>query len=59
MARLKLGQQYRVTRIKAEKLLRGETSYHTKGLVSIDENDRLVLNYNTGSWVKKDITDWV
>ncbi|KAI7896465.1 CRAL-TRIO domain-containing protein [Mucor mucedo] len=59
LARLRLAQQYRIARIKAEKVLRGETSYHTKGLVSIDENDRLIINYNTGSWVKKDITEWV
>lgn len=59
LERLKLGQQYRVIRIKAEKVLRGETSYHTKGLVLINENDRLIINYNTSSWVKKDITDWV
>lgn len=57
--RLKLGYTYRITRVKAEKILRGETSYHTKGLVLIDENDRLIINYNTSSWVKKDITDWV
>lgn len=57
--RLRLGQNYRVTRVKAEKHLRGETSYHTKGLITIDDNDRLLINYNTSTWDKKDITDWV
>ncbi|CEP12743.1 hypothetical protein [Parasitella parasitica] len=57
--RLKLGQHYRVTRVKAEKIMRGETVYHVKGLICVDDNDRLLINYNTSSWGQKDITDWV
>ncbi|KAG1118663.1 hypothetical protein G6F42_013143 [Rhizopus arrhizus] len=59
MDRLKLGQHYRVTRVKAEKIMRGETVYHVKGLIRIDDNDRLIINYNTSTWGEKDITDWV
>lgn len=57
--RLKIAQLYRLSRIKAEKVLRGETSYHVKGLIEINENDRLIINYNTRTWGRKDITDWV
>lgn len=57
--RLKLGQHYRVKRVKAEKSIRGETKYHVKGLIHINENDRLIINYDTKSWDAKDITDWV
>lgn len=57
--RLRLGQHYRVTRVKAEKIMRGETAYHVKGLIRIDKNDRLIINYNTNTWGQKDITDWV
>jgi hypothetical protein len=57
--RLKLGQHYRVTRVKAEKIIRGETKYHVKGLMNINEHNRLVINYNTKTWDAKDITDWV
>ncbi|KAI8647089.1 CRAL-TRIO domain-containing protein [Parasitella parasitica] len=57
--RLKLGQHYRVTRVKAEKVLRGETTYHVKGLICVDENDRLLINYNNSSWRQRDITEWV
>lgn len=57
--RLKLGQMYRLARVKAEKVMRGETSYHIKGLIRIDENDRLFVNYNTRTWKEKDITEWV
>ncbi|KAI9248667.1 CRAL-TRIO domain-containing protein [Helicostylum pulchrum] len=57
--RLKTAQLYRLSRIKAEKVLRGETSYHVKGLIEIDEKDRLIVNYNTRTWGQKDITDWV
>ncbi|KAG2236147.1 CRAL-TRIO domain-containing protein [Thamnidium elegans] len=57
--RLKIAQLYRLSRIKAEKVLRGETSYHVKGLIEIDEKDRLIINYNTRTWSQKDITDWV
>ncbi|KAL0577107.1 hypothetical protein ABG067_008861, partial [Albugo candida] len=56
--RLKLGQLYRVTRVKAEKYLRGETSYHVKGLIHINHNDRLIITYNNSTWGSKDITDW-
>ncbi|KAI8987593.1 CRAL-TRIO domain-containing protein [Mycotypha africana] len=59
MDRLKLAQQYRLTRIKAEKLLRGETSYHVKGLINITDDDRLIIKYNTSTWQEKDITEWV
>ncbi|KAL0136463.1 CRAL-TRIO domain-containing protein [Mucor lusitanicus] len=59
MDRLRLGQHYRVTRVKAEKIMRGETVYHVKGLIRIDDNDRLIINYNTSTWGEKDITDWV
>jgi hypothetical protein len=57
--RLKLGQNYRVARIKAEKVIRGETSYHAKGLIHINDNNRLIIDYDTSTWSKKDITDWV
>jgi hypothetical protein len=57
--RLKLSLHYRVTRVKAEKILRGETKYHVKGLININEDDRLIINYNTKTWEAKDITDWV
>lgn len=59
MDRLRLGQHYRVTRVRAEKIMRGETVYHVKGLIRIDDNDRLLINYNTSTWGEKDITDWV
>ncbi|KAI7899608.1 CRAL-TRIO domain-containing protein [Cokeromyces recurvatus] len=57
--RLKLAQSYRITRVKAEKMMRGETIYHVKKLIYTDENDRLIVNYNTRTWGKEDITEWV
>lgn len=57
--RLRLAQMYRVTRVKAEKITRGETSYHVKGLIHINHNDRLIISYQTSTWDSKDITDWV
>ncbi|RCI05305.1 hypothetical protein CU098_000326, partial [Rhizopus stolonifer] len=59
MDRLKMALQYRKIRIKAEKVLRGETSYHTKGLICIDHNDRFLIKYNTNTWREKDVTEWV
>jgi hypothetical protein len=56
--RLESAQAYRMARIKAEKSLRGETSYHGKGLVQLID-DRLVLNYGTNSWKPTDVTEWV
>ncbi|KAI9487596.1 MAG: CRAL-TRIO domain-containing protein [Benjaminiella poitrasii] len=57
--RLKLAQSYRVTRVKAERIMRGETIYHAKGLIYVNDNDRLIINYNTHTWGKEDITEWV
>lgn len=57
--RLQLGQHYRVARVKAEKVIRGETSYHVKGLIHTNEMNRLIIKYNTKTWDEKDITDWV
>ncbi|ORE05449.1 CRAL/TRIO domain-containing protein [Rhizopus microsporus var. microsporus] len=59
LERLKLGQNHRVCRVKAEKLLRGETSYHTKGMIHINQDDRLIISYKTNLWDSQDITDWV
>jgi phosphoribosyl-AMP cyclohydrolase len=59
LERLKLGQSYRISRVKAEKLMRGETSYHAKGMININKDDRLIVSYKTSSWDSKDITDWV
>jgi hypothetical protein len=59
LERLQLGQKYRIARIKAEKVLRGETVYHGKGLVNIDDKNRLILDYGTTSWTPQDITEWV
>ncbi|EIE91027.1 hypothetical protein G6F46_005978 [Rhizopus delemar] len=59
LERLKLGQSYRISRVKAEKLIRGETSYHAKGMININKDDRLIVSYKTSSWDSKDITDWV
>lgn len=56
--RLKLGQQYRIVRVKAEPVLRGDSNHHAKGLIYIDQ-DRLHINYNTPTWDDKDITEWV
>lgn len=59
LERLKLGQKYRIIRVKADKVMRGETSYHAKGMIKVDSNDRLIVSYKTSAWDSKDITDWV
>ncbi|KAI8997345.1 CRAL-TRIO domain-containing protein [Pilobolus umbonatus] len=59
MNRLRLGLKYRVARIRADKVLRGETSFHTKGFIKITENNRLIIKYDTEIWRSKDITDWI
>ncbi|KAI8881356.1 CRAL/TRIO domain-containing protein [Backusella circina FSU 941] len=56
--RLESAQAYRMARIRAESSLRGETSYHGKGLVQLTD-DRLILDYGTESWKPTDVTEWV
>lgn len=56
--RLKYGQEYRIIRVRAEPVMRGESGHHAKGLIYMDQ-ERLHINYNTPTWGDKDITEWV
>lgn len=58
-ARHELAKQYRHARIKAERDIRGPTSYQAKGLISITPENRLILNFGSDGWVPLDITDMV
>lgn len=58
-ARHELAKQYRLARIKAEKDLRGPTSYEAKGLVTITPENRVILNFGSEGWVPLDITEMV
>lgn len=57
--RRELARQYRVARIKAEMDIRGPTSYQAKGLVTIDKDGRILLDYGSDNWVPLDITESV
>lgn len=59
LVRLSYGLQYRLARVKAEKYLRAPTIYHLKGLVQIDANDRLWIDFGDEDFKKQDFTDRV
>ncbi|CEP07659.1 hypothetical protein [Parasitella parasitica] len=58
-ARLEFAKQYRVARIKAEMDIRGPTGYQAKGLVTINEEGRVILDYGSDGWTPLDITESV
>lgn len=58
-ARHELARQYRVSRIKTETNIRGPTRYQAKGLVTINKEGRVFLDYGSDNWVPLDITDMV
>ncbi|KAG2212335.1 hypothetical protein INT47_001695 [Mucor saturninus] len=57
--RRELARQYRIARINAEVDIRGPTSYQAKGLVTLDKENRLLLDYGSDNWVPLDITESV
>ncbi|KAI8376826.1 CRAL-TRIO domain-containing protein [Blakeslea trispora] len=57
--RLRLAQELRSVRLRAEKVFRGETGYHAKGLIKLTDEGRLLICYNTNTWKEKDVTEWV
>ncbi|CAO3632519.1 unnamed protein product [Mucor hiemalis] len=58
-ARRELARQYRAARIKAELDMRGPTGYQAKGLITIDKDFRVLLDYGSDNWVPLDITESV
>lgn len=58
-ARHELARQYRLARVKAELDIRGPTAYQAKGLVTINEQGRVILNYGSDGWTPLDITESV
>ncbi|KAI9473909.1 MAG: CRAL-TRIO domain-containing protein [Benjaminiella poitrasii] len=57
--RRELARQYRIARLKAELDIRGPTSYQAKGLITVTEDYRVLLNYGSDGWVPLDITEMV
>ncbi|KAI7907545.1 CRAL-TRIO domain-containing protein [Cokeromyces recurvatus] len=57
--RREFARQYRLARIKAELDIRGPTSYQAKGLVTINNEGRIILDYSNDGWVPLDITEMV
>ncbi|KAI8082471.1 CRAL-TRIO domain-containing protein [Thamnidium elegans] len=57
--RRELARQYRVARIKAEFDVRGPTSYQAKGLITVNAEGRVFLDYGSDNWVPLDITETV
>lgn len=57
--RRELARQYRVARIKAEFDVRGPTSYQAKGLITVNAEGRVFLDYGSDNWVPLDITESV
>ncbi|KAI8063345.1 CRAL-TRIO domain-containing protein [Gilbertella persicaria] len=58
-ARHEVARQYRVARFKAELDIRGPTSYQAKGLVTINPEGRIILNYGSEGFIPLDITETV
>ncbi|KAG0794754.1 hypothetical protein G6F22_005273 [Rhizopus arrhizus] len=56
--RHELAREYRLARIKTEKDIRGPTAYEAKGLVTINEQGRVFLDFG-GEWTALDITETV
>ncbi|RCI06809.1 hypothetical protein CU098_003407 [Rhizopus stolonifer] len=57
-ARHELAREYRIARIKTEKDIRGPTAYEAKGLVTINSEGRVILDFG-GDWTALDITETV
>ncbi|KAI8367660.1 CRAL-TRIO domain-containing protein [Radiomyces spectabilis] len=58
-SRLELAKQYRMMRIKSERDLRGPSSYETKGLATITDEHRLIIDFGNSNWTPLDITESV
>ncbi|CAO3688608.1 unnamed protein product [Rhizopus stolonifer] len=56
--RRELARKYRIARTKTEKDIRGPTAYEAKGLVTINSEGRVILDFG-GNWTALDITETV
>ncbi|RCH85391.1 hypothetical protein CU097_003555 [Rhizopus azygosporus] len=57
-ARRELARELRLARVNAERDIRGPSSYEAKGLATINEKGRLILDFG-GDWTPLDITESV
>lgn len=57
-ARRELAREFRLARVNAERDIRGPSSYEAKGLATINEKGRLILDFG-GDWTPLDITESV
>ena len=57
--RLALAKRFRQSRIKADDDLRGDSTWKLKGMFSVNEKGRLIIDFGSDGWEPLDITESV
>ncbi|KAI9276935.1 CRAL-TRIO domain-containing protein [Phascolomyces articulosus] len=59
LKRLERGRTHRIIRIKTEKDIRANTTYHEKGLIKLTPEARLYIDFGGDNWECQDVTERV